>query len=109
MCCGGNAGPIIAHADQLFATLLNLNRDRTRVRVQRILDQLFAIAERQGRLRSDVDRRVVDALFLEMLTRLVTHSSLRSTGLTPTEIYRSIANLLIHGMLAPPSQDRAEQ
>jgi AcrR family transcriptional regulator len=69
--------------------------------VRRMLDLLFAIAEREGRIRSDVDRRVVDALFLEMLTRLVTHASLRSAGLTPSEIYRSVANLLVHGMLAP--------
>lgn len=64
-----------------------------------IFDQLYARAEREGRLRSGLDKDVVEALFWEVVMTLPESSVLSSRGLTPAEIYATLSGLLLHGLL----------
>lgn len=64
-----------------------------------IFDQLYARAELEGRLRSGLDKDVVEALFWEVVMTLPESSVLSSRGLTPAEIYATLSGLLLHGLL----------
>lgn len=64
-----------------------------------IFDQLYSRAEREGRLRSGLDKDVVEALFWEVVMTLPESSVLSSRGLTPAEIYATLSGLLLHGLL----------
>ncbi len=64
-----------------------------------IFDQLYARAEQEGRLRSGLDKDVVEALFWEVVMTLPESSKLSSLGLTPDQIYATLSNLLLYGLL----------
>jgi len=64
-----------------------------------IFDQLYARAESEGRLRSGLDKDVIEALFWEVVMTLPESSVLSSRGLTPAEIYATLSGLLLHGLL----------
>jgi AcrR family transcriptional regulator len=64
-----------------------------------IFDQLYAHAEYEGRLRPGLDKDVVEALFWEVVMTLPESSKLASLGLTPGEIYATLSNLLLYGLL----------
>jgi AcrR family transcriptional regulator len=64
-----------------------------------IFDQLYARAESEGRLRSGLEKDVVEALFWEVVMTLPESSVLSSRGLTPAEIYATLSGLLLHGLL----------
>ena len=64
-----------------------------------IFDQLYSRAERESRLRSGLDKDVVEALFWEVVMTLPESSVLSSRGLTPAEIYATLSGLLLHGLL----------
>ena len=67
-----------------------------------IFDQLYARAQSEGRLRSGLDKDVVEALFWEVVMTLPESSVLSSRGLTPAEIYATLSGLLLHGLLKEP-------
>lgn len=64
-----------------------------------IFDQLYARAKSEGRLRSGLDKDVVEALFWEVVMTLPESSALSSRGLTPAEIYETLSGLLLYGLL----------
>ena len=76
----------------------NLRKGRRRL-LRAIFDQLYARAEQEGRLRSGLDKDVVEALFWEVVMTLPESSKLSSLGLTPGEIYTTLSNLLLYGLL----------
>ena len=67
-----------------------------------IFDQLYARAKSEGRLRSGLDKDVVEALFWEVVMTLPESSVLSSRGLSPAEIYATLSGLLLHGLLKEP-------
>ena len=67
-----------------------------------IFDQLYSRAAGEGRLRSGLDKDVVEALFWEVVMTLPESSVLSSRGLTPAEIYATLSGLLLHGLLKEP-------
>ncbi|MGZ5382374.1 MAG: TetR/AcrR family transcriptional regulator [Acidimicrobiia bacterium] len=79
----------------------NLRKGR-RALLRAIFDQLYARADREGRLRLGLDKDVVEALFWEVVMTLPESSVLSSRGLTPAEIYATLSELLLHGLLKEP-------
>jgi AcrR family transcriptional regulator len=79
----------------------NLRKGRRKL-LRAIFDQLYARAENEGRLRSGLDKDVVEALFWEVVMTLPESSVLSSRGLTPAEIYATLSGLLLHGLLKEP-------
>lgn len=69
-----------------------------------IFDQLYSRAASEGRLRSGLDKDVVEALFWEVVMTLPESSVLSSRGLTPAEIYATLSGLLLHGLLKEPER-----
>lgn len=74
-------------------------RKGRRTLLREIFDQLYARAKSEGRLRSGLDKDVVEALFWEVVMTLPESSVLTSRGLTPTEIYATLSGLLLYGLL----------
>lgn len=64
-----------------------------------IFDELYLRAERENRLRPGLDKEVVEALFWEVVMTLPESTTLASLGLTTEQIYATLSNLLLHGLL----------
>jgi AcrR family transcriptional regulator len=84
----------IVHAE-IHADLRKARRQLLRA----IFDQLYARAEQEGRLRPGLDKDVVEALFWEVVMTLPESSKLSTLGLTPSEMYNTLSNLLLYGLL----------
>ncbi len=92
----------MAELETLHADIhANLRKGRRKL-LRAIFDQLYARAENEGRLRSGLDKDVVEALFWEVVMTLPESSVLSSRGLTPAEIYATLSGLLLHGLLKEP-------
>ncbi len=76
----------------------DLRRGRRNL-LRAIFDQLYGRARSEGRLRPGLDKDVVEALFWEVVMTLPESSVLSSRGLTPAEIYATLSNLLLYGLL----------
>ena len=79
----------------------DLRRGRRRL-LSAIFDALYGRAKKEGRLRSGLDKDVVEALFWEVVMTLPESSVLSSRGLAPVEIYETLSGLLLHGLLKDP-------
>ncbi len=79
-------------------------RKGTRRLLHAIFDQLYALAQSEGRLRSGLDKDVVEALFWEVVMTLPESPVLSSRGLTPAGIYATLSSLLLHGLLKEPDR-----
>jgi AcrR family transcriptional regulator len=64
-----------------------------------IFDELYTRAEREKRIRTGLDKEVVEALFWEVVMTLPESSTLASLGLTTDQIYSTVSTLLLHGLL----------
>lgn len=80
-------------------------RDRERRAIARLFDLLYSGAEAQGRIRPGLKRSVVEMLFWEVVTGFFDYPALQAQGLSPAEVFRTIVDVLLNGMLveAAPS------
>ena len=74
-------------------------RDRERRAIAALFDHLYTGAEAQGRIRPGLRRPVVEILFWQVVTGLLDYPALLDEGLSPAEVYRTIVDVLLNGML----------
>lgn len=74
-------------------------RDRERRAIAALFDLLYSGAEAQGRIRPGLKREVVEILFWEVVTGFLDYPALQDQGLSPAEVYRTIVDVLLNGML----------
>jgi AcrR family transcriptional regulator len=79
-------------------------RERERRAIGRLFDLLYSGAEAQGRIRPGLKRPVVEVLFWEVVTGFFDYPTLQAQGLSPAEVFHTIVDVLLNGMLvsAPP-------
>lgn len=75
-----------------------LRSERTEL-LRAIFDRLYALAEREHRLRTGLDREVVEVLFWEVVMSLPESPALAALGYTTDEIYATVSSLLLDGLL----------
>jgi AcrR family transcriptional regulator len=66
-----------------------------------LFDGLFELAGRQGTLRPGLDRRLVEAVFSELVVGFFDKPAFISLGMTGLELYEAVSDLLLHGLLRP--------
>jgi AcrR family transcriptional regulator len=74
-------------------------RDRERRAIATLFDLLYSGAEAQGRIRPGLKRRVVDILFWQIVTGFLDYPALLDQGLSPAEVYRTIVDVFLNGIL----------
>jgi AcrR family transcriptional regulator len=89
----------LAELETLHPTIhAALRRGRVEL-LRAIFDELYARAEREKRIRPGLDKEVVEALFWEVVMTLPESATLAALGLSTEEIYATLSNLLLHGLL----------
>lgn len=80
-------------------------RGRERAAIGRLFDLLYSGAEAQGRIRPGLKRPVVEVLFWQVVAGFFDYPTLQAQGLSPAEVFRTIVDVLLNGMLvgAAPS------
>ena len=81
-------------------------RGRERRAIGELFERLYAGAEAQGRLRPGLKRPVVEMLFWEVVTGFFDYPALQAQGLSPTEVFRTIVDVLLNGMLVAAPRRR---
>ncbi|HSQ38182.1 MAG TPA: TetR/AcrR family transcriptional regulator [Acidimicrobiia bacterium] len=76
--------------------------ERERRAIGALFDRLYSGAEAQGRIRPGLKRSVVEMLFWEVVTGFLDYPALADEGLSPAEVYRTIVDVLLNGMLVGP-------
>jgi AcrR family transcriptional regulator len=74
-------------------------RGRERRAIGALFDRLYSGAEAQGRIRPGLKRSVVEMLFWEVVTGFFDYPALQAQGLSPTEVFHTIVDVLLNGML----------
>jgi AcrR family transcriptional regulator len=74
-------------------------RDRERRAIGSLFELLYSGAEAQGRIRPGLKRPVVEVLFWQVVTGFFDYPTLQAQGLSPTEVFRTIVDVLLNGML----------
>jgi len=74
-------------------------RGRERRSIGTLFDLLYEGAEAQGRLRPGLKRPVVEMLFWEVVAGFFDYPALQAQGLSPAEVFRTIVDVLLNGML----------
>jgi AcrR family transcriptional regulator len=64
-----------------------------------LFDELFALAERQGRLRMGLNRAVVQAYFLSAVVNVLEGASLVAQGLSAQEVFQTVKEIFLYGIL----------
>ena len=64
-----------------------------------LFENLFSRSRRMGRLRPGLDRQLIQAVFWELTVNVFDNPRLRSLGMTDAQLYRSITDILLHGIL----------
>ncbi len=67
--------------------------------LSKIFDRLFSVAEQQGLLRPGLNRRIAQAFYWEARVGIMKSTSLVSHGLPHTEVYTTVRDILLHGLL----------
>jgi AcrR family transcriptional regulator len=81
-------------------------RERERRAIAALFDLLYTGAEAQGRIRPGLQREIVEILFWEVVTGFLDYPALQSQGLSPVEVYRTIVDVLLNGMLVDAGRAR---
>lgn len=81
-------------------------RERERRAIGALFDLLYSGAEAQGRLRSGLKRPVVEVLFWQVVTGFYEYPTLQAQGLSPAEVFRTIVDVLLNGMLVEAAPGR---
>ena len=84
-------------------------RGRERRAIATLFDLLYSGAEAQGRIRPGLKRPVVETLFWQVVTGFFDYPTLQAQGLSPAEVFRTIVDVLLNGILipAPPGRRRS--
>ena len=74
-----------------------------------LFELLYSGAEAQGRIRPGLKRPVVEVLFWQVVTGFFDYPTLQAQGLSPAEVFRTIVDVLLNGILipAPPGRRRS--
>ncbi len=64
-----------------------------------LFEQLFAATKHDGRLRSGLNRPLVQAVFLELAINLFNNPRLKSFGLSDAELYHAMKEIFLYGIL----------
>ncbi len=67
--------------------------------IEMIFNHLFSLAEEQGRLRSELNRAVVQAYFLRAVVTVLEDPNLVAQGLSAAEVFSSVKAIFLHGIL----------
>jgi AcrR family transcriptional regulator len=82
-------------------------RERERRAIGALFELLYSGAEAQGRIRPGLKRPVVEVLFWQVVTGFFDYPTLQAQGLSPAEVFRTIVDVLLNGMLiSPPKRSR---
>jgi AcrR family transcriptional regulator len=95
-------GDVYARFDELKRLYPDVYTSIQEARVARlngIFDHLFAMAERQGLLRQDLNRPIVQAIFWELIINFFDNPRFNSFGLSNAELYRIMTDILLFGIL----------
>jgi AcrR family transcriptional regulator len=74
-------------------------RERERRAIATLFDLLYSGAAAPGRIRPGLKRPVVEILFWEIVTGFLDYPALLDQGLSPAEVYRTIVDVFLNGML----------
>ena len=77
--------------------------ERERRAIAALFDRLYSGAEAQGRIRPGLRRSVVEMLFWKVVTGFLDYHTVQDQGLSPVEVYRTIVDVLLNGMLVGPA------
>ncbi len=91
--------PAMAELQKAYPDAHGTIRNRERRAIASLFDLLYSGAEAQGRIRPGLKRSVVEILFWEVVTGFLDYSALQDQGLSPAEVYRTIVDVLLNGML----------
>lgn len=91
--------PAMAELQRAYPEVHAEVRERERRAIAALFDHLYSGAEAQGRIRPGLRRPVVEMLFWEVVTGFLDYSALQDQGLSPAEVYRTIVDVLLNGML----------
>jgi AcrR family transcriptional regulator len=91
--------PAMAEVQRAHPPVYAEVRDRERRAIAALFDLLYSGAEAQGRLRPGLKRSVVEMLFWEVVTGFLDYPALQDLDLSPAEVYRTIVDVLLNGML----------
>jgi AcrR family transcriptional regulator len=73
-----------------------------------LLGSIFREARESGRFRSDLDRRVTEVFVRESIANLFTPNQvLRGQGVSPVEIFTTVKEILLHGLVERAPGPRA--
>ena len=78
-------------AQEFHTTRLNL--------VQKIFTHLFNLARQQEHLRPGIQQEIAEVLFMEIAKNALDHPRLQSLDLTSPQIFNSIKNIFLFGIL----------
>ncbi len=95
----------MAEVERAYPEVYAKVRDRERRAIAALFDLLYSGAEAQGRIRSGLKREVVEILFWEVVTGFLDYPALQDQGLSPAEVYRTLVDVLLNGMLVGARED----
>jgi AcrR family transcriptional regulator len=74
-----------------------------------LFDGLFKLAGRLGTLRPGLDRRLVEAVFSELVVGFFEKPAFLTLGMSGVELYEAVSGLLLHGMLRSDGNPRTDR
>src|SRR5512145_1021693 len=76
--------------NRLYPAIAAEFHDRRVTAISAIFDHLFALAESQGRLRTDLNRDVIRAYFVAAVVNVLEYPALNTTNLTAADIFATV-------------------
>jgi AcrR family transcriptional regulator len=95
------SGDVAARADELKRLYPDVYRSIQEVRVatlKGIFDHIIEAADRQGLLRPNLNRSIVEAVFWELVINFFDNPRFKSFGLSDAELYRAMTDIIGHGI-----------
>lgn len=71
--------------------------------VDGLLERLFSDARAKGRLRTDLDQRIMEVFVREATAGVLASPMLLDKGISPIELFTTVKETLLHGILQPPT------
>jgi AcrR family transcriptional regulator len=100
----GGLQAAMADVQRVYPAVYAEVRDRERAAIAALFDRLYSGAEAQGRIRPGLKRPVVEMLFWQVVAGFLDYAALQNEGLSPVEVYRTIVDVLLNGMLVGPAE-----
>jgi AcrR family transcriptional regulator len=99
---------VFARSDELKRLYPDAYQSVQEVRVTTlngIFELFFAAAKRQGLLRPGLNQAIVQAVFWDLVINIFDNPRLQSVGLSDAELFHSMTDLLLHGVLTNSSKE----